>query len=50
LCKFATREEEAKFELRLREAIEIDLKPSKMAVSNYFTLDKSSKIEEYYSQ
>ena len=50
LCKIATQEEEMKFEARLREAIELDLKPSKMAVSNFFTLDRSAKIEEYFQQ
>ena len=50
LCKIATKDEEKKFERRLREAIELNLLPSKMAVSNYFTLDKTSMIEEFYSK
>mmetsp|Transcript_24289 Transcript_24289/g.37497 ORF Transcript_24289/g.37497 Transcript_24289/m.37497 type:complete len:91 (+) Transcript_24289:2264-2536(+) len=43
-CELITKEDEHTFEERLKEAQDVDLKPSDLNVSKYFNLDKKSNI------
>ena len=48
LCKIATQDDQKIFEKRLREGIKMDIKPHNLSVSNFFTLDHSSNIIDYF--
>lgn len=47
-CKIATQKEQKIFERRLLESQELNIKPTDLSVSKFFTLDNKSNILDYY--
>ena len=50
LCKIQTNEEQAIFEKRIAESLNMTLKPADLAVSDFFTLDAGSNIMDFYKK
>lgn len=48
LCQFATTEDEGTFKERLGESVTLDMSPTNLAVSKYFTMQSSTKIDAWY--